>query len=112
VERIATVIQPPATQDSSPETRIEAVVSLDDPAAVTDIEAAVVTVLFTADERKNVLALPVAALVALAEGGYGVEVVEGSATRYIRVQTGLFANGLVEVTGDGLAEGMTVGMPS
>jgi len=27
------------------------------------------------------------------------------------VQTGLFANGRVEVTGDGLREGMTVGMP-
>jgi hypothetical protein len=27
------------------------------------------------------------------------------------VQTGLFASGRVEVTGDGLREGLTVGMP-
>ena len=57
------------------------------------------------------LTVPVAALVALAEGGYGVEVVDGRRTRYVAVETGLFAGGRVEVTGDGLAEGMTVGMP-
>jgi hypothetical protein len=51
------------------------------------------------------------ALVALAGGGYGVEVLDGSASRYLRVETGLFAAGRVEVTGDGIAEGMTVGMP-
>ena len=69
-------------------------------------------VTFVADERKDVLTVPVAALLALAEGGYGVEVVEGG-TRpaSCAVETGMFADGRVEVTGDGIAEGMTVGMP-
>ena len=58
------------------------------------------------------LTVPVAALVALREGGYGVEVVEGDQPRIVAVKTGLFANGRVEVTGDGLAEGMKVGMPA
>jgi hypothetical protein len=58
-----------------------------------------------------VLSVPVAALVALAEGGYGVQVVTGSTTRYVGVQTGLFADGNVEISGDGIAEGVTVGMP-
>jgi multidrug efflux system membrane fusion protein len=111
VKRVYTVIEQQAPSDSPPVTRIEAIVSLNDPAAAAGIEAAVVTVVFTAAERKDVLTVPVAALVALAEGGYGVEVVEGSTTHYIRVETGLFANGRVEVTGDGLKEGMTVGMP-
>ncbi|MGP4102601.1 peptidoglycan-binding protein [Nonomuraea sp. KM90] len=111
VNRVHTVIEQPADPSGQAETLIEAVVSLRDPKAAAGIEAAVVNVVFTAAERKEVLTVPVAALVALAEGGHGVEVVEGSATRYIKVETGLFANGLVEVTGDGLAEGMTVGMP-
>jgi hypothetical protein len=59
-----------------------------------------------------VLTVPVAALLALAEGGYGVQVVGGGTTRIVAVQTGLFAGGRVEVTGDGLAEGQTVGVPS
>jgi membrane fusion protein, multidrug efflux system len=111
VERVYTVIEPQSTPDAPPETRIEALVSLADPRAAAGVEAAVVNVVFTAAERKNVLTVPVAALVALAEGGYGLEVIEGSGTHYITVQTGLFASGRVEVTGDGLREGMSVGMP-
>ncbi|WP_245601852.1 peptidoglycan-binding protein [Hamadaea tsunoensis] len=111
IERVATVVDQQSSGDGSAETKIEAIVSLRDPAAARGIEAAVVTVVFTAAERPDVLTVPVAALVALAEGGYGVEVVDGNTTRYIRVRTGLFAQGRVEVTGDGLAAGMTVGMP-
>jgi hypothetical protein len=54
----------------------------------------------------------VAALLALAEGGYGVEVVDGASTRIVAVETGLFAGGQVEVSGGGLAEGTVVGVPS
>jgi membrane fusion protein, multidrug efflux system len=111
VERVYTVIEPAADAGSDPQTFIEAVIALNDPSAAAGIEAATISVVFTAAERKDVLTVPIAALVALAEGGYGVEVVEGSATRYVRVETGLFANGRVEVTGDGLSEGMTVGTP-
>jgi multidrug efflux system membrane fusion protein len=111
VERVYTVIEQQPSQDGAPETRIEALVSLGDPTAAAGVEAAVVTVVFTADERRDVLTVPVGALVALAEGGYGLEVVEGSTTHYIAVETGLFAKGRVEVTGDGIREGMTVGMP-
>ena len=64
------------------------------------------------DVRADVLAVPVQALVALAEGGYGLEVVDGSSTRYLPVRTGLFAAGRVEVAGEGLREGLTVGMPA
>ncbi|MBC6461962.1 peptidoglycan-binding protein [Actinomadura sp. HBU206391] len=111
VKRVYTVIEQPTDPGSEAETFIEAVVPLGRPKAAAGIEAAVVTVVFTAAERKDVLAVPVAALVALAEGGYGVEVVERSTTHYIKVETGLFANGRVEVSGDGLNEGMTVGVP-
>jgi multidrug efflux system membrane fusion protein len=111
VERVHTVVEQPTTQNAQPVTHLEATVSLRDPAAAAGLEAAVVTVSFTAAERADVLTVPVAALVALAEGGYGIEVVSGRTTRYLPVTTGLFAEGLVEVSGGGLREGLTVGMP-
>jgi peptidoglycan hydrolase-like protein with peptidoglycan-binding domain len=75
-------------------------------------DGASVDVRFTVSERKNVLSVPVAALLAVAEGGYGVEVVSGGTTRTVAVRTGLFAGGRVEVSGSGLTVGLQVGMPS
>lgn len=73
---------------------------------------AAVSVGFTAGQRPNVLTVPVAALVALAEGGYGLQVVDGSTTKFVAVETGLFADGRVEITGSGLQAGAKVVMPS
>ncbi|GFJ78748.1 hypothetical protein [Phytohabitans houttuyneae] len=87
-------------------------VSVDDAKSVAGLDQATVDVAFTASERENVLTVPVAALLALAEGGYGVQVFDGTATRIVAVETGMFATGRVEISGDGIAEGMAVGMPS
>ncbi|MGZ8562510.1 MAG: efflux RND transporter periplasmic adaptor subunit [Candidatus Limnocylindria bacterium] len=59
-----------------------------------------VTVSILRQERADVVAVPVHALLALLEGGYAVEVVEadGSVT-LVGVEVGLFADGWVEVTG-------------
>ncbi|MEU4217367.1 peptidoglycan-binding protein [Actinoplanes sp. NPDC026623] len=80
--------------------------------AVESAGTAVVTVAFTAGRRPDVLAVPVPALLALAEGGYGVQVVDAGATRILAVETGLFADGKVEITGSGLRPGTRVAMPS
>jgi peptidoglycan hydrolase-like protein with peptidoglycan-binding domain len=93
------------------ETKLEVTITLPASSAAS-LDEATLDVAFTASQRENVLTVPVAALLALAEGGYGVQVVEGGGTRIVAVETGLFANGQVEVTGTGLTEGMTVGMPS
>ncbi|WP_309238207.1 peptidoglycan-binding protein [Actinoplanes aureus] len=106
VTEVATVIVPGSGQDTEPTTEIEAQVAI-----TTGFGSAAVDVVFTAAERRGVLTVPVAALVAAADGGFAVEVVEGDATRHVPVRTGLFAGGRVEITGDGLTEGMTVGMP-
>ncbi|HVK26271.1 MAG TPA: peptidoglycan-binding domain-containing protein [Actinokineospora sp.] len=95
-----------------PTTKIEVTVAIDDPAAIAGLDQASVEVAFTAAQRENVLTVPVAALLALAEGGYGVQVADGSSTKIVKVETGMFAAGRVEVTGQGLAEGTTVGVPS
>jgi peptidoglycan hydrolase-like protein with peptidoglycan-binding domain len=77
-----------------------------------NVDGASVGITLVVDERADVLTVPVAALVALAEGGYGVQVVVGSSTRYLPVATGMFAGGRVEVSGEGVVEGLTVGVPS
>ncbi|WP_173036192.1 peptidoglycan-binding protein [Phytohabitans flavus] len=99
-------------QEQEPETKLEVTVSLADQKGLGTLDQAAVDVSFTAEKRENVLSVPVAALLALAEGGYGVQVVEGATTRIVPVETGMFSGGRVEVTGDGLAEGMTVGVAS
>ncbi|WP_233565013.1 peptidoglycan-binding protein [Micromonospora musae] len=99
-------------QAAEAETKIEVTVSVAEPAKLAGYDQASVEVTFTAEERPDVLTVPVAALLALAEGGYGVEVVEGERSRIVAVTTGLFAAGRVEVNGPDLAEGMTVGTPA
>ncbi|MEW2081048.1 peptidoglycan-binding domain-containing protein [Streptomyces sp. NPDC005283] len=64
------------------------------------------------ERRRGVLSVPVAALLALREGGYGVQVVKGDTTRIIPVTTGMFSGGRVEVSGTGITEGLKVGMPA
>ncbi|GAA3130778.1 peptidoglycan-binding protein [Planomonospora alba] len=110
VAEVSTVIEPGQGQDAEPETALEVVVSLGQK-AVRGLEHAAVDVTFTASRRKDVLTVPVAALVALREGGFGVEVVEGGRSRHVAVETGMFAGGRVEVSGGGLTEGTIVGMP-
>lgn len=68
-----------------------------------------VQVSLTVQSAQNVLAVPVTALLALAGGGYGVEIVTPSGGRQlVGVTTGLFAGGLVEVSGQGITAGTRV----
>ncbi|MDG4857672.1 peptidoglycan-binding protein [Streptomyces sp. T-3] len=113
VEEVTTVIQPAEGQQEA-ETKIEVVVGFPDKkgrAAADQYALAAVHVDFTAEIRKDVLTVPVAALIALAEGGFGVEVVKGERSTYLPVSTGLFADGRVEISGDGVTEGLKVGVP-
>ncbi|GAA1559423.1 peptidoglycan-binding protein [Kribbella hippodromi] len=107
-----TIVQAGEETSDESETKIEVTISLADQRALAGLDEASVTVSFTAGERKNVLTVPVSALLALSEGGYGVEVVDGSTSKVVAVKTGLFAGGRVEVSGAGLTEKTTVGMPS
>lgn len=92
-------------------TVIKVTVSIADQQALGTLDSAPVNVEIVATERKDVLTVPVAALVALVEGGYGVQVVDGTSTRYAPVETGLFAGGRVEIAGDGINEGVNIGIP-
>ena len=60
-----------------------------------------VTVVVTTVAAEGVLAVPVEAILALAEGGYALEVVdESGVSRLVGVELGVFADGMVEVSGD------------
>ncbi len=81
-------------------------ITLDDPAAAGGLDSVSVSVVFTTNKKEDVLVVPVGALLALAEGGYAVESAADRAL--IPVKTGLFAKGEVEVSGEGLVEGLKV----
>ena len=91
-------------------------VRLTHPDAAANLDEAPVSVNIISAQAHGVLAVPISALVALAGGGYAVEVVHGSGTlttrRLVPVQTGLYSNTLVQVSGAGLAAGEEVEVPS
>lgn len=97
---------PPA--DTAP--TIPVTITLDSPDDAAAIDRAPVRVAFTSETKEDVLSVPVGALLALPGGGYGVEVVTQGAAKPKRVpvETGMFAGGLVEITGKGLEAGTKV----
>lgn len=89
---------------------IDVTITLDDPKATAGFDQAPVDIELVSDERKDVLTVPVAALLALREGGYGVEVVSGGKSEMVAVEVGMFADGMVEISGSGIKEGLKVGV--
>ena len=94
------------------DTYFETTVVLADQTAAEGLDEAPVDVIVTGTVAEDVLAVPVTALLALAEGGYAVEIVdEDGGTYLVGVVPGLFADGLVEVTSSELRAGMQVIVP-
>jgi hypothetical protein len=85
-----------------------------DPATTGSLDQAPVNVSITTASVSNVLVVPVDALLALSSGGYAVEKIgAGGRHSLVAVTTGLFddADGLVQVSGSGLAAGQRVVVP-
>ncbi len=93
---------------------IEVSVALRDPSASGHLDEAPVTVSITTASIPSALVVPVDALLALAGGGYAVEVVEDGVHHLQAVTLGLFddAEGLVQVSGQGLSAGQRVVVPA
>jgi peptidoglycan hydrolase-like protein with peptidoglycan-binding domain len=101
-----------AGEEGSPTVQVD--VRLSDPNATGHLDQAPVQVSITIAKVSHALVVPVAALLALAGGGDAVEVVEGAVHHLVAVGLGLFddAEGLVEVSGQGLAVGQHVVVPA
>jgi peptidoglycan hydrolase-like protein with peptidoglycan-binding domain len=79
------------------------------PAATGTAASVAVQVSLTTQSVRHVLAVPVSALLALAGGGYGLEIVEPSgAHRLVGVRTGAFSGSRVQVSGAAIAAGTRV----
>jgi Putative peptidoglycan binding domain len=74
------------------------------------LDEAPVSVGLAQETRRDVLAVPVDALVARRGGGYGVEL--AGSRRIVPVEAGMFADGYVEVSGGSIREGARVVVPS
>jgi peptidoglycan hydrolase-like protein with peptidoglycan-binding domain len=98
-------------EESAPTVEVDAAPT--DPAATGHLDQAPVNVSIITERVENVLAVPVDALLALAGGGYAVEVAEGHVHRLVAVAVGLFddAEGVVQVSGQGLSAGRRVVVP-
>lgn len=97
-------------QGSSQTTTVPVTVTLADGGAASGLDGAAVTVSIASQTHENVLTVPIAALLPQPGGGYAVETADTH--RRIAVQTGIFSDSRVEVSGQGLAEGMRVESPS
>jgi hypothetical protein len=98
-------------EESAP--TIEVDVTPTDPAATGHLDQAPVNVSITTESVEGALAVPIDALLALAGGGYALEVAEGRVHHLEAVSLGLFddAVGLVQVSGQGVSAGQRVVVP-
>jgi peptidoglycan hydrolase-like protein with peptidoglycan-binding domain len=137
IATIARIADSSTDQQGNTTTTIPVTITLDDPTATADLDQASVTITVVRSSRENVLTVPVNALLALREGGYAVEVVDGASnatatpsvgtvspvpatseaagaarTHLVRVEPGLFDHGDVEITATGLDPGDLVVVPS
>ena len=103
---IATIGRAATVKSEGAAATVAASVSLQSP--VESLDAAPVDVVVTIPKATGALVVPIRALVALAEGGYAVEKVSGSSTQLVAVEPGAFGDGIVAITGTGVAEGDTV----
>jgi hypothetical protein len=110
--RISYVSSVASTGQNGSTIQVDAVPTV--PATTGSLDQAPVNVSITTASLSNVLVVPIDALLALSSGGYAVEEIGAAGKHFlVPVSTGLFddADGLVQVSGRGLAVGQRVVVP-
>lgn len=105
VTKVGTVATTPSSGGTS---TVDVQITPTDPKATGSLDQAPVQVSIVTDSVHDALVVPVTALLALAGGGYAVEVVrQGGAHQLVAVTPGVFddADGLVQLTGTALRPG-------
>jgi membrane fusion protein, multidrug efflux system len=90
-------------------------VALDDPAAAEGFDSGTVDVTVERSRTDDAISVPVIALLALREGGYGVQVADDSEPggyRLVPVEVGTIADDWAQVSGDGIEAGVDVVVPA
>jgi multidrug efflux system membrane fusion protein len=90
-------------------------VAPDDPAAADGFDSGTVDVTIERSRTDDATAVPVIALLALREGGYGVQVAdeaEPGGYRLVPVEVGTIADDWAQVSGDGIEAGVDVVVPA
>ncbi|MFI5843507.1 efflux RND transporter periplasmic adaptor subunit [Catenuloplanes sp. NPDC051500] len=105
IGEISSVAQTPDGSTAGAPQQVTVTVTMTDPNAAGRLDGGGVEVKVAGETRAGVLAVPVTALLALREGGYAIQLEDG---RRIAVTIGMFSGGLVEVSGDGVTEGLMV----
>ena len=115
VSSVGTVATAPASGATNTSPTISVDVTPTDPSATGSLDQAPVQVSIITASVPSALVVPVDALLALANGGYAVEVVSAKGVHsLVPVTLGLFddADGLVQVSGSGLTAGRRVVVPA
>lgn len=111
VDATVTEVASVATLNQQGAAVFEVTIELLDDAAAAGLDEAPVDVEIVTDSVEDVIAVPVTALLALAEGGYAVEVETSGGTTLVGVDPGFFADGLVEIESGDIAPGDRVVVP-
>jgi hypothetical protein len=101
--------------DGSGDDTYAVVVTLDDPSTAAGYDSGGVGVALEAGRTDGATAVPVTALLALAEGGYAVQVVDDTRPagyQLVAVEVGTIADEWVHVTGEGVEPGVEVVVPA
>lgn len=117
VTSVGTVATTPSNANGSGNSSptITVLVTPDNPSATGSLDQAPVEVTITAASAKNAFIVPVNALLALAGGGYGLEVIGANGVHHIEpVSLGLFDDGSeqVQVSGPGVHAGQRIVIPA
>jgi len=119
VSFVGAVATEPSASSAGPESSSTPTITVDvtlrNPRATGDLDEAPVEVSITNASVNNALVVPVDALLALANGGYALEEIGLEGVHHlVAVTLGLFddADGLVQVSGSGLAAGQRVVVPN
>jgi hypothetical protein len=115
VSSVGTVATAPASGATNTSPTISVAVTPTDPSATGSLDQAPVQVSIITASVPSALVVPVDALLALANGGYAIEVVSTKGVHsLVPVTLGLFddADGLVQVSGSGLTAGQRVVVPA
>jgi peptidoglycan hydrolase-like protein with peptidoglycan-binding domain len=111
--KVASVGTEPETSASDPnaDPTVPMVVTLIKPKDAADFDSGSVTVSIEKSRDDSVLTVPVTALLALAEGGYAVQVVDAAAAsgyRLMAVKVGTVTEDYAAISGTGISEGLEV----